>query len=109
MKNVSLFRNGAEEAGDDWLITDFAREQLEEYLRYRDEVGSSSGTGRKWEVPQLQGGSGEYLRYRKEWGGPQVQGGSGEYLIRYREEVGSTSDTGRKWEYLRYREEVVST
>jgi hypothetical protein len=30
------FRNGAEEADDDWLITDFARQQLEEYLRQMD-------------------------------------------------------------------------
>ncbi len=77
---------------------------------------STSGTGRKLEVPQVQGGRGEYVRYRKEvgiisgtkeevrntsgtgrkWGVAQVQGGSGEYL-RYREEVGSTSGSGRAW------------
>jgi len=51
---------------------------------------STSGTGRKWGVPPVQGGSGEYLGYREEvgstlgtgrkWGVPQVQRGSGEYL-----------------------------
>jgi hypothetical protein len=60
LKNGSLFRNGAEEAGDDWLITDFAREQLEEYLRYREEVVSTSGTGRRGSDS-----SEEYLRFRE--------------------------------------------
>ncbi len=75
-------------------------------------MGSTSGTGRKWGVPQVQGGSGEYLRYRdretvvitsgkgRKWGVPQVKGGSGEYL-QYREEVTpvrSTSGSGREGE-----------
>ncbi len=81
-------------------------------------MGSTSGTGRKWGVPQVQGGSEEYLKYTEEVGSisvSEVQGGSGEYLS-YREGVGSTSVTGRGWgvpqvqggseEYLRYREEV---
>ncbi len=48
---------------------------------------STSGKGRKWGVPQIQGGGGEYLRARDEvrntsdsgrkWGVPQVQGGRG--------------------------------
>ncbi len=29
---------------------------------------STSGTGKKWGVPQVKGGSGEYLRYREDVG-----------------------------------------
>ncbi len=57
---------------------------------------STSGTGMKWGVPQVQGGSGKYLRFREDVGNNSGTGRNGEDL-RYREEVGSTSDTGRKW------------
>ncbi len=72
------------------------------------EVGSTSGTGRKWGYLRcgeeggrisgtaVQGKSEEYLKYREEVRSnseevavPQVQGGSGEYLKEYREDVGS--------------------